>query len=327
VTLSIRPCTEGDLSAVRDLLVLTWHHTYDAIYGAEKVTEITNRWHSVANLSAQLSLPLSFFLVAEQDGRLVGTSKATVDKTGRVTLDRLYIDPAAQGSGIGSRLLAATLSAYPMASHIDLEVEPQNTRAVAFYRKHGFEHLGNGADCGGDSGVPAKTMRRALTGVAAAAPNMIRPVRDSDAQDLIGLITLCFAEYPGCYFDPHGDMPDIIRPAHSRLATEGQFLAVEDAAGRICACIGLDFPETGVAEIHRLYVRPDQRGRGLAKLLTARMEEFARGQAASRMILWSDTRFTKAHALYEGLGYARGPATRSLGDISHSREFFFEKAL
>ncbi len=156
---------------------------------------------------------------------------------------------------------------------------------------------------------------------------LIRPVRDADAQDLIGLITLCFAEYPGCFFDPHGDMPDIVQPAQSRLAMEGQFLAVEDATGRVCACIGVDFPETVTAELHRLYVRPDVRSRGLGKLLTKRVEDFARERRASRMILWSDTRFAKAHALYGGLGYTRGPVTRSLGDISHSREFFFERIL
>jgi putative acetyltransferase len=154
----------------------------------------------------------------------------------------------------------------------------------------------------------------------------LRPVRDSDAQDLIGLITLCFAEYPGCYFDPHDDMPDIVAPAQSRLAQEGSFLAMEDVSGRICACIGVDFPEPGVAELHRLYVRPDMRGRGIAKDLTLRMEAYATERGATRMVLWSDTRFIKAHALYEGLGYQRG-VSRSLGDISKSREFFFEKTL
>jgi putative acetyltransferase len=155
---------------------------------------------------------------------------------------------------------------------------------------------------------------------------LVRPVRDADAQDLIGLITLCFAEYPGCCFDPHGDMPDIVRPAQSRLALAGQFLVVEDPRGRICACAGLDFPEPAVAELHRLYVRPDMRGRGLAKLLTRRMEDAASERGATRMVMWSDTRFTKAHALYASLGYAQG-VTRSLGDISHSREFFFDKRL
>jgi len=154
----------------------------------------------------------------------------------------------------------------------------------------------------------------------------IRPVRDADAQDLIGLIALCFAEYPGCVFDPHGDMPDIIRPAQSRMATKGRFLVVEDELGRVCACAGVDLPDDGVAELHRLYVRPDARGRGLARLLTARMEDFARAAGAARMVLWSDTRFATAHRLYEGLGYARS-VSRSLGDVSQSRELFFSKRL
>lgn len=153
-----------------------------------------------------------------------------------------------------------------------------------------------------------------------------RPVRDGDAQDLIGLITLCFADYPGCFFDPHGDMPDIVRPAHSRLATEGLFLVVEDGQGRIGACAGVDFPSSGVAELHRLYVRPDLAGQGIGKLLTRRLEDFARSRGAARMEMWSDTRFLRAHRLYEGLGYRRG-ITRSLGDVSGSREFHFAKDL
>jgi GNAT superfamily N-acetyltransferase len=167
---------------------------------------------------------------------------------------------------------------------------------------------------------------------------VLRPAQDDDAQDLFGLITLCFAEYPGCFTDPHGDLPDLVRPGHwnERRAADGRllggaFLVVEDARGRICASIAIDFPKTdadgrAIGEIHRLYVRPDQRGRGLAKALTRHVERLAEAEGCARMMLWSDTRFTKAHALYEGLGYRRGD-TRALGDISNSFEFYFEKAL
>jgi putative acetyltransferase len=155
---------------------------------------------------------------------------------------------------------------------------------------------------------------------------VIRPVRDSDAQGLLGLIALCFAGYPGCFVDPHDDLPDLVQPTQSKLALEGAFDVVEDARGHVAACVGVDFPQSGVAELHRLYVRPDVRGQGLAKLLTARMEAFAQVRGAQRMILWSDTRFGTAHGLYAKLGYIRG-VTRSLGDVSRSRELFFEKAL
>jgi GNAT superfamily N-acetyltransferase len=326
---TVRQAEERDLDGIRALLVRTWHATYDAIYGVEKVTEITDRWHAVENLRRQLRSPLSLFLVADVTGAPTATAKATGRADGTVLLDRLYVDPAAQRSGLGALLLARIVEAFPLAGRIELEVERRNAKAVAFYGKHGFRASGETDRCGGDSGIGAVLMSRSVE--AGRSENgralLVRPARDSDAQDLIGLITLCFAEYPGCYFDPHGDMPDIVAPARSRLATEGVSLVVEDETGRVSACAGVDFPAPGVAELHRLYVRPDARGAGLASVLTTRMEGIARARGAARMTLWSDTRFTNAHALYAKRGYARDQATRSAGDISHSREFFFAKAL
>lgn len=173
----------------------------------------------------------------------------------------------------------------------------------------------------------------------------LRPARDDDAQDLFGLITLCFAEYPGCFTDPHSDLPDLVRPGHWRerrgkaedgkegALLGGEFLVMEDERGRISACVAVDYPARDaaagkpIAELHRLYVRPDCRRRGIAEALTARVEAMAREAGAVKLILWSDTRFEGAHRLYRRLGYAQGTETRPLGDISHSIEFYFEKAL
>jgi GNAT superfamily N-acetyltransferase len=154
-----------------------------------------------------------------------------------------------------------------------------------------------------------------------------RHAETRDAQDLFGLVTLCFARFPGCFTDPHGDMPDLVDPGRSYAARGGHFLVVEDETGRVMACVALDFPEPGTAELHRLYVRPDRQGAGNGRALVLHVEALAREAGATRMILWSDTRFAGAHRLYGRLGYARGPVTRSLGDISGSREFFYEKAL
>jgi putative acetyltransferase len=152
-----------------------------------------------------------------------------------------------------------------------------------------------------------------------------RPATDEDAQDLFGLLSLCFAEYPGCYIDPHEDLADLRAPARAFEATGGAFLVCEDGRGRVCACIAVDYPEPGSAELHRLYVRPDQRRRGLAERLVGLAEAQAQDRGAIRMISWSDTRFTGAHRLYERLGYARTPDRRELGDISGSVEWRFEK--
>ena len=67
----VRTASERDLEAVRALLVETWHDTYDAIYGAEKVTEITDSWHSIASLKARLARP-HVELVQHHRATLVG---------------------------------------------------------------------------------------------------------------------------------------------------------------------------------------------------------------------------------------------------------------
>ncbi|WP_052600667.1 GNAT family N-acetyltransferase [Microvirga lotononidis] len=155
----------------------------------------------------------------------------------------------------------------------------------------------------------------------------LRPVADGDAQDLFGLLSLCYAEYPGCYVDPHDDLPDLLAPSASYAATDGAFWVVEDGRGRVCACVAVDFPEAGAAELHRLYVRPDQRGRGLGAMLVRQAESHARSKGASRIVLWSDTRFTTAHRLYARWGYTQFDGQRELADISKSAEYRFEKEL
>jgi GNAT superfamily N-acetyltransferase len=154
-----------------------------------------------------------------------------------------------------------------------------------------------------------------------------RPAETRDAQDLMGLLSLCYAEYPGCFLDPHGDVPDLLDPARSYAGTGGRFLVVEDTSGRVAACIAVDFPQAGEAELHRLYVRPDFRRNGVASRLVGEVERIAGQSGAAKLVLWTDTRFTNAHRLYARLGFRKGETTRSLGDISHSREFFFAKAL
>lgn len=154
----------------------------------------------------------------------------------------------------------------------------------------------------------------------------VRRARDEDAQDLFGLIALCFAGYRGCLVDPCDDLPDLLSPASGFAGPGEAFWVVEDGRGRVCACIAVDAPELGLAELHRLYVRPDQRRRGLGGRLVALAETLAAEHGAHRVLLWSDTRFTDAHRLYRRLGYRPG-STRLLGDASHSVEQRFDKAL
>ena len=162
----IRKAEAADLEALRDLLIETWHATYDPIYGAARVDEITGRWHSVEALALSLARPATIDLVSVEGGFLIGTA-CCAWAADAANLHRLYVRPAAQGRGVGSRLLAAVigeLRRQPAVTSLKLEVEPKNAGAIGFYRRHGFTEAGRTADCGrsGDA-IPALVMTRALT--------------------------------------------------------------------------------------------------------------------------------------------------------------------
>ncbi|WP_349367643.1 GNAT family N-acetyltransferase [Salinarimonas sp.] len=320
MTPRVRPVRAEDVEAVRAALVASWHATYDRFHGAAKVTEITDQWHSLAALSRQVDQPGGVFLMAEgEGGAVLGSTFAHVDDAGEACLRRLYVAPGAEGTGLGRRLLDETLARLAERD-VWLEVEPRNEGAIRFYLREGFVLDRPAGSCGGRDDLQAVVMRRPSRAIARAA-------LDADAQDLFGLITLAFAEYPGCYVDPHDDYPELVRPATSAAEKGALLWVVEDARGRVRGCIGLKASHEGVGELKTLYVRPDQRRKGLGACLVGLVEETARARGDRRLILWSDTRFTTAHRLYERLGFARDGEERALGDVSGSWEYPYAKEL
>lgn len=158
----IRTAMAKDLPEVSALLGVTWHATYDRLYGAEKVAAITAEWHSVAALQRRLDRPNSEFLLADDGKSLLGMAFATA--SGRlVTLHQLYVLPAHQGCGVGAQLLDEVLECFFDADRITLEVDPGNAGAIDFYKRRGFAETGRTENCGtGQSGIPALIFARQL---------------------------------------------------------------------------------------------------------------------------------------------------------------------
>ncbi|MER9439220.1 GNAT family N-acetyltransferase [Mesorhizobium sp. M0618] len=135
----VRTAGERDLAAVRTLLVETWHATYDAIYGAAKVAEITDEWHSIASLRSRLTRPNSEFLVADDGKRIGGMAFAAATADAKIILlNQLYVHPDCQRRGIGQALLDEVEASFPQARVLRVEIEEANAGAIAFYRSKGF---------------------------------------------------------------------------------------------------------------------------------------------------------------------------------------------
>ncbi len=89
------------------------------------------------------------------------------------------------------------------------------------------------------------------------------------------------------------------------------FVVARDAAGAAQACgavllTSIDGAPAG--ELKRMYVRPEQRGQGLGRLILQALERHARQQGARRLYLETGCRQPEALCLYERAGFVRiGP--------------------
>jgi GNAT superfamily N-acetyltransferase len=155
----------------------------------------------------------------------------------------------------------------------------------------------------------------------------LRPADDDDAWGVIALIGGCWSEYPGCVMDVHGECPDLLAPATAYRGQGGAFWVATDGCGTVVATVGWRPLAEGTFELERLYVNPRWRGRGLGARLTGLVEKAAVAALASRVELWSDTRFEAAHRMYERIGFVSTNRERELGDLSNTRERHFVKVV
>lgn len=100
---------------------------------------------------------------------------------------------------------------------------------------------------------------------------------------------------------------------------------IGSAEGRPVACGAIRPLESDVAEIKRMFVLLEFRGRGYSKAVLAELERLAGGMGYRAIRLETGDRQPEAIALYEGAGYGRIP---NFGAYARSaRSVCFEKRL
>lgn len=163
---------------------------------------------------------------------------------------------------------------------------------------------------------------------ARVADVIVRDAEDSDAEQVIDLIERVYDEFQGCVLLVEEEEPELKTPKSAFGNLGGRFWVAE-CQGRVCATVAMtptDAP--GVARLQKLYVADAARGRGIGEALCNLVERTAREQMkASMMMLYTDSRFLKAHRLYERLGYKRQPGLVRRADASNSIEYVYTKPL
>jgi GNAT superfamily N-acetyltransferase len=124
--------------------------------------------------------------------------------------------------------------------------------------------------------------------------------------------------------DVDAEMPEY-RALASYYTDQGGALWAAEADGQVVGMIATRPLPDGAWEICRVYVLPMLHGGGLAHRLLDTAEAHAIAAGATRLVLWSDTRFDRAHRFYEKRSYVRFGPVRVLADISDSLEYEFGK--
>jgi len=125
-----------------------------------------------------------------------------------------------------------------------------------------------------------------------------------DSPDVTALCTAQQEEMRGRY----GGVADIgpTREAAMFVEPDGVFLVVRDRE-RAVACGGICRFDDGRAEVKRMYVVPDARGRGLGRRVLVELEEHARSLGYSGIVLETGDRQPESLGLYVSAGYERIP--------------------
>jgi GNAT superfamily N-acetyltransferase len=148
----IRRATPADAGAIAAVQARTWRYAFADVVEPERMPEPEQQGPRFARHIARGGE----VYVWDQDGRVAGFAVLVGEE-----LRALYVDPPAQGAGVGSALLEAAVEALRAAGHAEafLWTFEANGLARAFYERHGWELVPGHTD---QLGAPEVRYRRSL---------------------------------------------------------------------------------------------------------------------------------------------------------------------
>src|SRR5438105_3428901 len=140
----VRPRAAGDSRAVRRVARSAWRATYSRLAPAAFIRAVLRGGYGRERLLRGLTDPRRDALVVEEGGLVLGYADVLEEPPRACELMRIYVDPPAQGRGLGRALLleAARAARRRGASSLSVAVDRRNRRAQAWYRRQGFRPAG-----------------------------------------------------------------------------------------------------------------------------------------------------------------------------------------
>lgn len=151
MTARVRPATLADAEALTELSRSTFMDTYAVHNTPEDMALYLRQSLTVEQWKVILATPSHLVLLLEDEDGLAGYTEirtgftpASIVTPSPIELSRLYIRKDRFGRGLGAALMSAAVEQARRwgGTALWLGVWQKNERAVAFYRKSGFEVVG-----------------------------------------------------------------------------------------------------------------------------------------------------------------------------------------
>jgi diamine N-acetyltransferase len=144
-----RDATVADADALAAFAERTFADTFGHLYPPEDLAAFVASKYRPNVIAAELNDSDTRYRLALRDGAIAGYCKMgvvdmEVDAADALELHRLYVDAETKGAGVAQVLMddALAWARGKGAKLMYLSVWENNTRAQAFYRRYGFEHIG-----------------------------------------------------------------------------------------------------------------------------------------------------------------------------------------
>jgi ribosomal protein S18 acetylase RimI-like enzyme len=137
--MTIRRATEADIPLLGELAQRIWRECYPGIITAEQIEFMLGWMYGEEEIARQLGAGVPWE-IAEEGGEAIGFLSYEMEQDGRVKLHKLYVLPERQRSGFGTQMLAHVMArARDLgAREVWMQVNKNNTQAIAAYKKAGF---------------------------------------------------------------------------------------------------------------------------------------------------------------------------------------------
>jgi diamine N-acetyltransferase len=170
-TPSIRAASSADAEMLTEFARRTFYDAFAPMNSPENIEAYMSQNFTMQKISAQLDDPRAVFLIAEVEATPVAFAKLydgevpdCVRGFAPVEIERFYVDQQFHGKGVAHTLMQACFDRARQSGHgtIYLGVWENNRRAIAFYRKCGFDVVGSHAFQLGDETQKDFLMERRL---------------------------------------------------------------------------------------------------------------------------------------------------------------------